>query len=102
MQSQVSHTFEPSEFKDFLRSAIRAELQPFISQINDNQPPDKEYLIRAEVCEKVNISLGTLHTMTKAGKIKSHRIGRRILYRTQDVTDSVNVRNFRAAEGGKG
>jgi excisionase family DNA binding protein len=102
MQSQVSHTFEPSEFQDFLRVAIRAELQSVISQIQNNQQPEKEYLTRAEVCQKLNISLGTLHTKTKTGKIKSHRIGRRILYKYQDVNDSVNVRNFRAVEGGKG
>jgi excisionase family DNA binding protein len=50
----------------------------------------------------LSISLGTLHTATKAGKIKSHRIGRRVLYKPAEVNAAIQSRNFRAVEGRNG
>jgi excisionase family DNA binding protein len=102
MSQTVLTTFEPPQFSELMRTVIKEELQKLIPQLQQFKEPEKEYITRAEVCTKLSISLGTLHTATKAGKIKSHRIGRRVLYKPAEVNAAIQSRNFRAVEGRNG
>jgi excisionase family DNA binding protein len=101
MIQTVMTTFEPPQFSELMREVVKEELQKIIPQLQQFKEPEKEYLTRAEVCTKLSISLGTLHTATKAGKIKSHRIGRRVLYKPDEVNAAIQSRNFRAIEEGR-
>lgn len=49
----------------------------------------KQYATREEVSERLRISLPTLNTLTKKGTIKSYRIGRRVLYKWDEVESMV-------------
>ena len=75
-----------------LTEKIRETLLQVIKEDRENvfpTPEKKSYLTRAEVAELLHISLVTLNFLTKSGKIKALRIGGRVLYNPQDVTDSV-------------
>jgi excisionase family DNA binding protein len=51
------------------------------------QPPDSNeiYLTRKEVCERLKISLATLHAKTKLGILTGYKIGRKVLYKPDEV-----------------
>ena len=57
-------------------------------------PPPKNtqssYLGRSEVCELLKISLPTLNDWTKLGRLKSYKIGNRVLYRQDEIEDSLS------------
>lgn len=58
--------------------------------------PSKEwrYMSRKEVAELLKISLPTVHTWMKEGLIPSYRIGNRILFKSNEVENSIKKRRF--------
>lgn len=46
---------------------------------------ETEYMSRNETAAKLSITLPTLNEYTKAGRIKGYKIGRRVLYRKDEV-----------------
>lgn len=72
--------------KEELEQIIKAAVSEAISLITAPQvKPSDELLTRFQVCEILSLSLSTLNNLTKAGKIKGSRIGRRVLYKRSDV-----------------
>lgn len=58
------------------------------------------YLNRFEVVELLKISLPTLTNWTKEGILQSYRIGKRVLYREDEVNSSLEkVRNLKYKRG---
>ncbi len=53
------------------------------SHQEDNEK--KQYATREDVSKRLRISLPTLNNLTKDGIIKSYRIGRRVLYKWDEV-----------------
>ena len=51
-----------------------------------------EYKTRKEVAEILRISLPTLNEWTKMGFIRSYRVGRRILYKVDEIDHSLKER----------
>ena len=49
----------------------------------------KKYLTRLEVCELLNVTLVTLHTWNKNGKLKAVGIGGRVLYLQEDIDNAI-------------
>lgn len=94
-------SFEPLELKSMIREALREELTPILSTLQKPAEPEKGYLSRHETAKRLKISLGTLHSRTVSNEIPSHRIGRRILYKPDEVEACLQKRNFRAWGGGK-
>lgn len=48
-----------------------------------------EFLTRQQTDEKLHISLSTLDTYTKLGILNAKRMGKRVLYSADDITDSM-------------
>lgn len=48
-----------------------------------------EYMTRKEVADRLRISLPTLHDYTREGFLKAHKIGKRILYKSDEVEHAV-------------
>lgn len=101
MNQVITTTLEETEFKELLISTITEVLRPVLHQLQNPAPPEKEYSTRHETAKQLNISLGTLSTHTKKGKIQSHKIGRRILYTPENIQNAIQKRVFRTnvAEG---
>ena len=51
--------------------------------------PNNEFLTRQQTDEKLHISLSTLDTYTKLGILNAKRMGKRVLYSADDITDSM-------------
>lgn len=82
----------PHELAVLVAIEVANALKPYLAQL---QTPPKDLLFtRAEVCKRLAITPTTLWSRTKEGKIKSQRIGRRILYRASDVEAALTQRNF--------
>lgn len=54
-----------------------------------NVQPKNEFLTRQQTAEKLHISLSTLDTYTKLGILNAKRMGKRVLYSADDITDSM-------------
>jgi excisionase family DNA binding protein len=70
------------------------KIRDIVTEIIDQKlKPDspKEYLTKNETAAMLRISLPTLNRLTHSGKIKSYRIQRRILYRTDEIELALNV-----------
>tara|TARA_R110000796_G_scaffold37722_4_gene95341 strand:- start:245854 stop:246156 length:303 start_codon:yes stop_codon:yes gene_type:complete len=67
----------------------------FENKFKELNPPVKDgglkLLSRKETAKLLCVSLPTLHDWTKTGIVKAHRIGNRILYKLEEVTDSLNM-----------
>lgn len=82
--STILHNVTPETLQELIRITIREEIE------NINPPKDElKYLTRREVCDLLKISLPTLHNYVHDGKLKGHRIGRRVLFSEQDIKDAV-------------
>jgi excisionase family DNA binding protein len=60
------------------------------------KPPTKiQYLSRKEVSEFLKVSLVTIHKWTKQGLIHSYRIGRKVVYKKDEIEEALIKRKFR-------
>lgn len=82
--STILHNVSPETLQELIRATIREEIE------NINPPKEEvKYLTRLEVCDLLKISLPTLNIYVHEGKIKGHRIGRRVLFSNQDIHEAV-------------
>lgn len=78
------------QLKELLSEVIQNHLQ---EGLNYKQLPkaEEEYITREETAKKLRISLPTLNTLTKSGKLLGYRIGRRVLYKLTEVEKSIEA-----------
>ena len=74
-----------------LKSMIAETVKTAMSEFADmqNVQPKNEFLTRQQTAEKLHISLSTLDTYTKLGILNAKRMGKRVLYSADDITDSM-------------
>ena len=79
-----------------------SQLKELLSEVIQNHFPEglnhkqlsttvEEYITREETAKKLRISLPTLNTLTKSGKLLGYRIGRRVLYKLTEVEKSIEA-----------
>ena len=68
------------------------------NKLNGLSPPKSEnptrYLSRAEVVKLLKISLPTLHEWTKLHWLQSYKMGNRVLYKLEEVQNSLEKVSF--------
>lgn len=76
-----------TELMESIRATVRAELAA-----TQNKPAtaDTDYLSRHEAAAKLKITLPTLSKWTMAGRVKAHRIGRRVLYKSAEIDQALD------------
>ncbi|MHB8259921.1 MAG: helix-turn-helix domain-containing protein [Bacteroidia bacterium] len=70
-------------------------------QAKKQVPPsikEEKFISRKETAKLLHISLPTLNEWTKEGTLKSYRIGTRVLYKPDEVIETVTQRNFTNCE----
>lgn len=72
------------ELQEIIRSVIKEELQ-----VLQPKRSESRNLTRNEVVDLLKISLPTLQRYTQLGVIKGFRIGTRILYKSEDIEESL-------------
>lgn len=80
MKSILLENISPDELFDKFRELISEELTKRL------QPdPPQLYITKKEASAKLRLSLPTLDRLTSSGSLKGYRIGRRVLYRADEV-----------------
>lgn len=73
-----------SQVRKTISETINSEKQVTTKELKPN------YLTRSEVAGRLNISLPTLNEYTKKGLIPAYRFGVRVLYKENEVENSLN------------
>jgi excisionase family DNA binding protein len=89
MEPFILHSTPLKDFQDMIGEIVEEKLR----QLRDEKPDkvNEEYLTRREVCERIRVSYATLHSYTKEGLLKSYKIGGRVLYRQDEVEQSLQT-----------
>ena len=91
MNHSVFTSFTPNELESLILDCVSRALenhQPVTTKI------EIEYLTRKETAQKLNISLPTLWKLTKNGNINAYKIGKRVLYRLDDIDNVTHQMDF--------
>jgi len=98
MTKMMFTSIELPEFKRMLEEAISKQLKSFVPNQNVEQKQN-QLLTRKQTANFLCISLPTLHDWTKTGVIKAHRIGNRVLYKIDEINNSLNQINTSSKKG---
>lgn len=86
MESTLYTAIPLHEIEAKFARIVEDKIRGLIQENNSQKENSKEkYASRKEVSERLRISLPTLNSYIKQGKIKSYRIGRRILFKWDEV-----------------
>ncbi|MBK9357026.1 MAG: helix-turn-helix domain-containing protein [Bacteroidales bacterium] len=73
------------DIKEIVSEAFREEIESIKDLIIVTSISKNEFLSRKQTADQLHITLPTLRVWTKTGKIRSHQIGRRVLYKPEDI-----------------
>jgi excisionase family DNA binding protein len=79
-------TTSEEELRKILQGVVKDALTSYFPTLNK---PNAGYLTRAEVSKLLKISLPTVSDYTKRGILQGYRIGRRVLFKTDEIESSV-------------
>jgi excisionase family DNA binding protein len=96
MNSIILHEINIDDLKNLLREVLRENA---VSKPKESCKK-QVYLNRFEVAEILKVSLPTLNNWSKSGTIQSYRIGNRVLYKADEIEQSVHsVKNLKYKRG---
>lgn len=78
-------TFEQMPVAIQQLAADMAEIKSILVGRKQSERPIEQYLTRNEAAAMLHITLPTLHEHTKKGKLKGYRVGKRMLYKPEDI-----------------
>jgi len=79
--------------KEEISDLIETTIVKVLANKQLQEEVNNKLLNREQAAKYLDISLGTLHTHTKTGKIRGQRIGGRLLYRKSDLDNSTTSTN---------
>ncbi len=85
-KSILLHCITPEELRQIIKEVIREEL--IANNILVNQG-ENVFLTREETCSILKINKSSLWKWTKMGKLISYGIGNRVLYKKNEVIESI-------------
>lgn len=91
-------SIELSELKKIVEDAILNQLKHFTPVVEQR---NVQLLTRKQTADFLCISLPTLHDWTKTGIIQAHRIGNRVLYKFDEINNSLRQINTSTVKGGR-
>jgi excisionase family DNA binding protein len=80
----------PSDLREIVREVIVEEVTKLIPQKSTGQ----KYYTRKEAAKKARITMPTLDKYIQEGKIKAHRLGRRVLFSEEDIKNAIEEMPF--------
>lgn len=83
--SIILNQVSEEELRNIISETVAEQLQKFSSPQKDQV----KYLTRSEVSKLLRISLPTLNDYTKTGVIKGYRINGRVLYKSDEIENSL-------------
>jgi len=79
------------ELKSIIGEIVEEKLKEVVPKIVPTLTSQKEFLSSQEVCHMLQIKMVTLWRYSKDGKLKAHRIGRRIFYRSEEIREALKT-----------
>ena len=84
---------------DELKSIVEAAIRKIMLELKEDTPVLDEWLTTKQVCKKLHVSKSTIVNWRNSGKLKSHKIGNRILFKREQILAKIKeLRPFRSAE----
>jgi excisionase family DNA binding protein len=80
----------PSDLREIVREVIVEEVTKLIPQKSTGQ----KYYTRKEAAKRARITMPTLDKYIQEGKIKAHRLGRRVLFSEEDIKNAIEEMPF--------
>ncbi|WP_165841029.1 excisionase family DNA-binding protein [Larkinella punicea] len=77
-----------AEFDAKLNGAVSLAIEKALNSLKPHTIEPRFYS-RKEAARKLNVTLPTLHIWTQEGKITGHRVGSRVLYKEEDLTNAL-------------
>ena len=77
------------ELKEIIGQVVEEKLREFSSNLSNKKPPEKEFLTRQEVCQMLHVKSVTLWRYAREGRLKQHRIGRKVFFLAEEVRDAL-------------
>lgn len=93
MRHIITTQYTSEEFKSLIDTAVNEALQqliPLVLKSTSSPPLDTPLLTRKEASKRLHISLPTLSTLIKTGKIKASVIGSSYRFSEKNIMDLVN------------
>jgi excisionase family DNA binding protein len=79
---------------DDLLLRIEQIIDKRLNSLAPQKEDQSEYITRKEAAGVLKITLPTLHDWTKQGWLQSYKIGNRVLYKKEEVENSIRQVNF--------
>lgn len=89
MQQILLQGISLDEFKELLVETVAEEFK--VSEVQSKVQSNQKYLSRIEVAKLLKISLPTLNEWSKLGHLQSYRIGNRVLYKADEIEESLRT-----------
>ena len=80
----------PEEFQQLIQDEIKKGFEAISKSSQNSAHQEIQYLTRKETADCLKITLPTLRTWTKSGKLKSYVIGRRVLYNPVEIRQALS------------
>ena len=77
-------------FSELIDKIMSEKLKVFAKTINSQPPNRSEFWTRKQTAERLNITLPTLRTWTKSGRVRGYVIGGRVLYKSDEIGQALH------------
>lgn len=91
MEQKLFTSLSLDELDGLIQNSI---LKAIKNQLPQQPEVKTNYLTRRHTADKLNISLPTLWKLTKEGVIPAYKMGKRVLYRSDEVEKATRQMNF--------
>lgn len=89
IQETVFISLPLDQLETLVQNAIGKAIKEYSLTLQKEQEHKPEYYTRKQVAEKLHLSLGTLDQYVKSGLITSYKIGHRVLFKSNEINDSL-------------
>ena len=88
VQETILISLPLNQLESLIDNAIDKAIREYSTQLHKvEDKPD--FLTRKQTAEKLHLSLGTLDQYVKSGLITSYKIGHRVLFKSDEINDSL-------------
>lgn len=88
MEKTTFTTLSENDLKQIISQCIKDELSTYFSS-NKGAKSQLDMLSMKDLCEQMKVSKPTIIKWTRLGLLKAHRIGRRVLYKREEIEKSL-------------
>ena len=83
-----------------LKSIVESAVRKIMLELKEDAPEVDEWLTSDQVCKLLHVSKSTIVNWRSSGKLISHKISNRILFKREDVLSKISeLRPFRSCTG---